>query len=215
MSLASDRTTIRLSNGLRVLLQPEPGTQVVATCLHVGTGSRTEPVAGAAHLLEHALAQVSSGSGPLAAAIAATGGTMNARTSQDYTQYTQILPAGGLELGLRIERDRLTNPDLSQEHIRAQIAVVQAEIRRNVLARLHGGLVLFELPGLLHDDWANRHNGYGDIMAIEALDAPVLRTVFDTGYAPGNIHLAVVGGFSAGRSATLADRLLGSVPPRH
>ncbi len=103
-------TLLRLGNGLRVLLQPLPGCQVVATCLHVGTGFRNEPVAGAAHLLEHVLAQGASSSRPLTDAVAATGGTMNARTAADYTQYTAILPAGALDLGLRIEHDRLTDP---------------------------------------------------------------------------------------------------------
>ncbi len=54
--------TIRLGNGLRVLLEPLPGTHVVAVCLHVGTGFRNEPVAGAAHLLEHVLVQGASSS---------------------------------------------------------------------------------------------------------------------------------------------------------
>lgn len=107
-------TDLTLANGMRVLLQPLPGCQVVATCLHVGTGFRNEPVAGAAHLLEHVLVQGSTADGPLTAAVTAMGGTMNARTSADHTQYTQILPADGLELGLRIERDRLTGPDLSR-----------------------------------------------------------------------------------------------------
>lgn len=207
-------TTVRLANGLRVLLQPLPGSQVVATCLHVGTGFRNEPVAGAAHLLEHALAQGSSRSGPLAAAVTAIGGTMNARTSNDYTQYTQILPADGLELGLRIERDRLTEPDLGAEHIRAQIAVVQAEIRRNVLQRPHGGMVLFDLPQLLHDTWENRHNGYGDITALESLGPAELQAFFDRSYAPGNIHLTLVGDFDPGRARELVERLLGPVPAR-
>ncbi|MFD5508209.1 M16 family metallopeptidase [Streptomyces sp. NPDC059761] len=210
----TDLTDLTLPNGMRVLLQPLPGCQVVATCLHVGTGFRNEPVAGAAHLLEHVLVQGSTADGPLTAAVTAMGGTMNARTSADHTQYTQILPADGLELGLRIERDRLTEPDLSPEHIRGQIAVVQAEIRRNVLQRPHGGLVLFDLPALLHDTWENRHNGYGDIEALQSLGSAELRTFFERSYSPGNIHLAVVGDFDPERARELVERLLGPVPAR-
>ncbi|MGG8407022.1 M16 family metallopeptidase, partial [Streptomyces sp. 12297] len=211
---ADGLTDVTLANGLRVLLQPLPGTQVVASCLHVGTGFRNEPVAGAAHLLEHVLAQGSSGTGPLTDAVAAMGGTMNARTSADHTQYTQILPADGLELGLRIERDRLAEPDLGADHIRAQIAVVQAEIRRNVLQRPHGGLVLFDLPALLHDTWENRHNGYGDIGALGSLGPAELRTFFERSYAPGNIHLVLVGDFEPARALELVERLLGTIPAR-
>ncbi|MEU0600915.1 insulinase family protein [Streptomyces sp. NPDC006393] len=207
-------TALCLDNGLRVLVQPLPGCQVVATCVHVGTGFRNEPVAGAAHLLEHVLAQGASSSRPLTDAVAATGGTTNARTAADYTQYTAILPAGALELGLRIEHDRLTDPDLGAGHVAAQIAVVQAEIRRNMLQRPHGGLVLFDLPGLLHDTWENRHNGYGDIEALEDLGPAALRRFFEESYAPGNVHLALVGDLDPDQARDLVEQHLSPVPPR-
>ncbi|MET8100069.1 insulinase family protein [Streptomyces sp. NPDC005236] len=207
-------TGLRLDNGLNVLLQPLPGCQVVATCLHVATGFRNEPVAGAAHLLEHVLAQGASSSRPLTDAVAATGGTTNARTAADYTQYTAILPAGALELGLRIEHDRLTDPDLGLPHVTAQIAVVQAEIRRNMLQRPHGGLVLFDLPALLHDSWHNRHNGYGDIEALHDLGPAELGRFFEQSYAPGDIHLALAGDFDPERARDLVERHLSSVPQR-
>ncbi|MGW2651476.1 M16 family metallopeptidase [Streptomyces sp. NPDC001393] len=212
--MTSQPTLLRLDNGLRVLLQPLPGCQVVATCLHVGTGFRNEPVAGAAHLLEHVLAQGASSSRPLTDAVAATGGTTNARTAADYTQYTAILPAGALDLGLRIEHDRLTDPDLGPGHVTAQIAVVQAEIRRNMLQRPHGGLVLFDLPALLHDSWENRHNGYGDIEALEDLGPADLGRFFEQSYAPGNVHLALVGDFDPAHARDLVEHRLAPVPPR-
>ncbi|MET8225215.1 M16 family metallopeptidase [Streptomyces sp. NPDC004082] len=207
-------TTWRLANGLRVLLQPLPGCQVVATCLHVGTGFRNEPVAGAAHLLEHVLAQGASSSRPLTDAVAACGGTTNARTAADYTQYTAVLPAGALELGLRIEAGRLGDPDLGQSHVAAQIAVVQAEIRRNMLQRPHGGLVLFDLPALLHDSWHNRHNGYGDIDALIDLTPAALTRFFDDSYAPAGVHLALVGDFDPAHARDLVERHLAPLPPR-
>ncbi|MCT9011739.1 M16 family metallopeptidase [Streptomyces rhizosphaerihabitans] len=207
-------TTLRLENGLRVLLQPLPGCQVVATCLHVGTGFRNEPVAGAAHLLEHVLAQGASSSRPLTDAVAATGGTTNARTAADYTQYTAVLPAGTLDLALRIEHERLTDPDFGPGHISAQIAVVQAEIRRNMLQRPHGGLVLFDLPALLHDTWENRHNGYGDIEALHDLGPAELHRFFLDSYAPGNVHLALAGDFDPQHARDLVEHHLSPLPPR-
>lgn len=205
---------MRLPNGLTVLLEPLPGTHVVAICLHVGTGFRNEPVAGAAHLLEHVLVQGASSSRPLTDAVLATGGTMNARTAADYTQYTTVLPAAGLETGLRIERDRLSRPDLSAAHVAAQKDVVLAEIRRNITQRPHGGLVLFELPDLLHDSWENRHNGYGDADALSGLDPAGLRTFYDRSYAPENVHLALAGDFDTDRALLLAEETLGTLPGR-
>jgi zinc protease len=201
-----------LDNGLRVLLQPLPGTQTVALCLHIGTGFRNEPFAGAAHLTEHVLVHGHPGSRSPVTAVAAAGGTTNARTTADHTQYTQLLPAAGLELGLTVERDRLLLCEPDADMINRQIAVVQAEIRRNVLQRPHGGLVLFDLPVLLHDTWANRHNGYGDFEALADLAPADIAAFLDQAYPPGNIHLAVAGDFDPATALDAAARLLGTLP---
>ncbi|WP_299534927.1 pitrilysin family protein [uncultured Streptomyces sp.] len=206
--------SLRLDNGMRVLLEPLPGTHVVAVCLHVGTGFRNEPVAGAAHLLEHVLVQGASSSRPLTDAVLAMGGTMNARTAADYTQFTSVLPADGLEIGLRIEHERLADPDLSTGHVTAQKDVVLAEIRRNILQRPHGGLVLFDLPDLLHDSWENRHNGYGDAEALAGLDPEALSAFHDRSYAPENVHLVLAGDFDPDRARELVARTLGTLPAR-
>jgi zinc protease len=112
-------------------------------------GFRNGPVAGVAHLTEHVLSSFSASSSGYTKQIASIGGSTNARTALDYTQYLQVVPAGGLGVALRLELSRMAEPLLTAARVLEQIAVVQSEIRRNILQRPHGGLVLFTLPELL------------------------------------------------------------------
>jgi zinc protease len=63
----------------------------------------------------------------------------------------------------------MAEPLLTAARVREQIAVVQSEIRRNILQRPHGGLVLFTLPELLFSSFANGHNGYGNLEELAGL----------------------------------------------
>ena len=71
--------------------------------------------------------------------VQAAGGTFNGSTHPDYTNYFQLLPSGALELALFLEADRMRAPKLTQENLENQIAVVQEEIRVNVMNRPYGG----------------------------------------------------------------------------
>jgi predicted Zn-dependent peptidase len=112
--------TQRVDDGLSVLVRPLPGVAAAATCLHFGVGFRNEPVAGVAHLCSF-----SASSSGYTEQIASIGGSTNARTALDYTQYLEVLPAGGLGVALRLELSRMAEPLLAAARVREQIAVVQ------------------------------------------------------------------------------------------
>ena len=62
-------------------------------------------------------------------------------------------------------------PKLTQENLANQIAVVQEEIRVNVLNRPYGGFPWIRLPPVAFSTFPNAHNGYG---AFEELEAATL-----------------------------------------
>ena len=85
-----ERTT--LSNGLRIVSAPMPGTRSVAVSVYIGAGSRYEndEEAGLSHLLEHLLFKGTT-KRPTAQEISelidSVGGAMNAGTDRELTVY--------------------------------------------------------------------------------------------------------------------------------
>jgi zinc protease len=116
-----------LSNGLRVLLAPDPNTPVVGVAVHVDVGFRSEPEGrtGFAHLFEHLMFQGSESLEKLAhfRHVQGSGGVFNGSTHQDYTDYFEVLPAAALERALFLEADRLRAPKLTVENLRNPVVV--------------------------------------------------------------------------------------------
>jgi zinc protease len=209
-----------LSNGLRVLLVPDPVTPVVGVAVHVDVGFRSEPEGrtGFAHLFEHLMFQGSESLEKLAhfRHVQGSGGVFNGSTHQDYTDYFEVLPAAALERALFLEADRLRAPKLTEENLRNQVDVVKEEIRLNVLNRPYGGFPWILLPPVLYDTFPNAHNGYGDFSELEQASLDDAAAFFDTYYAPGNAQLTVAGYLGAGVDETLAlvEKHFGDIPAR-
>ena len=194
---ARDLHRATLSNGLRVLLAPDPSTPVVGVAVHVDVGFRSEPEGrtGFAHLFEHLMFQGSESLEKLAhfRHVQGSGGVFNGSTHQDYTDYFEVLPAAALERALFLEADRLRAPTLTAENLRNQVDVVKEEIRLNVLNRPYGGFPWILLPPVLYDTFPNAHNGYGDFTELEQASLDDAAAFFDTYYAPGNAQVTVAG----------------------
>ena len=123
-------------------------------------GMRSEPQGrtGFAHLFEHLMFQGSASlpKGQHFTLVQGSGGTLNGSTHVDYTNYYEILPSNAAELAMFLEADRMRSVALTQENLENQVAVVQNEIRVNVLNRPYGGFPWLLLPPLLYDK-SRRH----------------------------------------------------------
>src|SRR5687768_470035 len=99
-SLEIERHT--LSNGLRVVLAPDPAAPSVAVDVRYDVGFRSEPEGrtGFAHLFEHLLFEGSHSLEKLqhASLVQGNGGVFNGNTMPDATQYFEALPPNALEL---------------------------------------------------------------------------------------------------------------------
>jgi predicted Zn-dependent peptidase len=207
-----------LSNGLRVLIVPDPATPVVGIAVHVDVGFRSEPEGrtGFAHLFEHLMFQGSESLEKLAhfRHVQSSGGVFNGSTHQDYTDYFEVLPAAALERALFLEADRLRAPTLSVENLRNQVDVVKEEIRLNVLNRPYGGFPWILLPPVLYDTFPNAHNGYGDFSELEQASLDDAAAFFDTYYAPGNAQITVAGYLDVDETMKLVEKHFGDIPAR-
>jgi zinc protease len=208
----------RLDNGLRVVLSPDRSSPVVAVAVYYDVGMRSEPQGrtGFAHLFEHMMFQGSENLAKTAhfTHVQGNGGTLNGSTHVDYTNYYEVLPSAATELALFLEADRMRSVAVNQENLDNQIAVVQNEIRVNVLNRPYGGFPWLVLPPVLFDDFANSHNGYGDFVDLESSTVEDARQFFDRYYAPGNAVLSVVGDIDVEQVAGWVEQHFGDIPAR-
>jgi predicted Zn-dependent peptidase len=213
---AVERTA--LDNGLRVVVSPDTSAPVVAVAVYYDVGMRSEPEGrtGFAHLFEHLMFQGSASLGKTEhfTHVQGSGGTLNGSTHVDYTNYYEVLPSSATELAMFLEADRMRSVALTQENLDNQIAVVQNEIRVNVLNRPYGGFPWILLPPVLFDTFANRHNGYGDFVDLESSTLDDARQFFDRYYAPGNGVLTVVGDVDVAQVLGWAEQHFGDIPAR-
>ncbi len=215
-SVPVEQTT--LANGLRVVLAPDRAAPTVAVCVLYDVGFRSEPEGrtGFAHLFEHLMFEGSWSLPKLrhAELVQGNGGVFNGQTRADATVYFEQLPASALELGLFLEADRMRAVRLDEETLANQIAVVQEEIRVNVLNRPYGGFPWITLPPVLFDTYNNAHNGYGSFVDLEAATVDDAADFFTRYYTPSNAVLCLAGGFDPDAALPLVERHFGSIPGR-
>jgi zinc protease len=127
-----------LPNGLTVVLNVDKSDPIVAQVVYYHVGSSREVVGktGFAHLFEHMMFQKSEhiGEDQLFKIVQGAGGTLNGSTSQDVTNYYEIVPKNALEVAIWMESDRmgyLTNT-VTRSALTNQQNVVQNEKRQSV-----------------------------------------------------------------------------------
>ena len=207
-----------LPNGLRVVLSPDPSTAVVGVNLWYGVGSRNERpgLTGFAHLFEHMMFQGSEHvpKNRHFELVERAGGSLNATTWFDRTNYFETLPSHHLELALYLEADRMgwMLPALTQEKLDNQRDVVKNEKRQRYDNQPYG-------------DWDERMQAmvfpkshpyhHTVIGSMEDLDAATLEDVagfFRTYYVPNNAVLSIAGDIVPERALGAVERWFGEIP---
>ena len=211
-----ERATLR--NGLRVVVSPDRSSPVVAVAVYYDVGMRSEPQGrtGFAHLFEHLMFQGSASLGKTEhfTYVQGNGGTLNGSTHVDYTNYYEVMPSSATELALFLEADRMRSVAVTQDNLDNQIAVVQNEIRVNVLNQPYGGFPWLKIPPVLFEQFANSHNGYGDFVDLESSTLEDARGFFERYYAPGNAVLVVAGDVDPAQVLAWTEQHFGDIPAR-
>ncbi|GAA2539008.1 MULTISPECIES: M16 family metallopeptidase [Streptomyces] len=207
-----------LPNGLRVVHHRRVPEGLACVGVHYGVGFRSEPRgrSGFAHLFEHLMFQGSASVAPAEhfSVIQGSGGSVNASTRQDYTEYYQCAPESALERMLFLESDRMYAPKFTEQNLRTQLGVVREEIRRNILDRPFGGFPWIDLPAVMYRDFSNAHNGYGDLGDLARATVADCAAFFDAHYTPSNAVLTVVADLSEECVAGMVERHFGPIPAR-
>jgi len=147
--------------------------------------------------------------------VQAAGGTLNASTWLDRTNYFETLPGHELELALWLEADRMASllPAMTQEKLDNQRDVVKNERRWSVDNQPYGSWDE-RMQALVYP--ASHPYHHSTIGSMEDLSAASLEDVgefFATYYAPNNAVLTVAGDFETQEALAMIERHFGPIPP--
>ena len=170
----------RLANGLRLITYVDRTTPVAAVNIwyHVGSKDERPGRTGFAHLFEHLMFQGSENvtKAEHLSLLESIGGSANATTWLDRTNYFAVVPAEWVELVLWMEADRLRTllVGLDQENLDNQRDVVKNEKRSSYDNQPYGGAYI-ELFAMAFPKGHPYH--HPTIGSMEDLDAASLHDV--------------------------------------
>jgi zinc protease len=208
----------QLPNGLRVILSRDDRAPIVAVNLWYDVGSRHEKPGktGFAHLFEHMMFQGSANvaKGEHFDLVQGAGGTLNATTWLDRTNYFETMPSHELELALWLESDRLGGllPAMTQEKLDNQRDVVKNERRWSVDNQPYGTWdeKLQEL--LFPEAHPYHHSTIGSMEDLDAASLDDVREFFAAHYAPNNAVLTIAGDFEPEAALKMVEKHFGPIP---
>ena len=207
-----------LDNGLRVVLSRDPRAPLVAVNLWYDVGSKHEKPGktGFAHLFEHMMFQGSANveKGQHFSLIQAAGGTLNASTWLDRTNYFETLPGHELELALWLEADRMASllPAMTQEKLDNQRDVVKNERRWSVDNQPYGSWDERMQTLVYPESHPYHHSTIGSMEDLSAASLEAVGEFFSTYYAPNNAVLTVGGDFETDAAMAMIERHFGPIP---
>ncbi|CAN5120186.1 pitrilysin family protein [soil metagenome] len=188
-----------LANGLNVYAMPDPTAGTVTIQVWYDVGGKDDPQgrSGFAHLFEHILSRktVNLPYGQISTMVENAGGTRNASTGQDRTNYYETVPPQYLEQMLWTHAERMARPVVDQAVFEAERSIVKEELRQNVLAPPYGRFGRFVIGDNSVDDSIYRRSVIG---SIEQLDSAVLDDALafhEAYYRPATATLVVSGNF--------------------
>jgi zinc protease len=129
-----------LANGLQVYTIRDTRTANVSVQMWYNVGSKDDPAgrSGFAHLFEHILSRVTRNipHGELSRIVEeGAGGTRNASTGSDTTNYFETVPANQVEAMLWAHAERMGRSVLDQQVFETERNIVQEEMRQRVLSQ--------------------------------------------------------------------------------
>ncbi len=203
-----------LENGLRVLFHKDLTTPmvVVNTLYDVGARDESEEQTGFAHLFEHLMFGGSVNIPDFDAPLQKAGGESNAFTSNDITNYYNVLPKENIETALWLESDRMLSLAFTDKNLEVQRQVVIEEFKQRYLNQPYGDVWL-ELRPLCYQvhpyKWATIGKNIKHIEDAKMID---VRTFFAKHYHPGNAILCIAGNFELNEIKSLVDKYYKDIP---
>ena len=209
----------RLANGLKVTLSVDSTTPLVGVNLWYNVGSRNERAGktGFAHLFEHMMFQGSANvpKNRHFELVEGAGGSLNASTWFDRTNYYETLPSHHLELALWLESDRMgwMLPAMTQEKLSNQQEVVINERKERYDNQPYGDWDERIQALVFPHDHPYHHPVIGSMEDIAGANLEDVADFFRSYYVPNNAVLTLSGDLDPVGALESVERYFGEIPP--
>lgn len=208
-------TEYTLDNGLHVILHQDHTTPnvVVNIMYHVGAKNEHPDRTGFAHFFEHLMFEGSKhiGRHEFSELVEKAGGTLNAYTSFDVTNYYILLPSNQLELGLWMESERMLHPVIDSIGIATQKDVVTEEMKQTRDNRPYGRLLTEVIARAF-----TKHPYKGDVLGLDPhirnATEEDITSFHDMFYVPNNAVLVVTGDIDMDKTKKMVERYFADIP---
>jgi zinc protease len=206
-----------LENGLKVIFHKDETTPmaVVNTLYDVGARDEDPNKTGFAHLFEHLMFGGSVNIPDFDKPLQFAGGESNAFTSNDITNYYDVLPAQNIETALWLESDRMLSLAFTNKSLETQRSVVIEEFKQRYLNQPYGDvwLQLRPLAYKTHPyNWATIGK---EIKHIEEATMEDVKRFFKSHYCPNNAILCIAGDFELDHIKQLVNKWYGGIPKQN
>ena len=207
----------KLPNGLEVILFQNKTLPFTAVNIWYKTGSANEVKGktGLAHLFEHMMFQ---GSKNVPKEmhfrfIQEAGGTLNASTSFDRTNYFEKLPSNDLELALWLESDRMGFflEALDQVKLDNQKSVVLNERLERYDNQPYGLAWEKIISNLYAENHPYSWPTIGHYKEIESYTLDDVSSFFKQYYSPSNSTIVITGNFEVNKTISLIEKYFGEI----
>lgn len=205
----------KLKNGLTILLLEDHTVPTIAYYTFFKVGSRNERpgITGISHLFEHMMFNGSARYKPkeLDKYIEAAGGSANAFTTQDSTEYSEEVSSSALDRVIDIESDRMRALTLDTRNLEQERGIVKEERRSSLEDQIAPSMreLLWNYAFVSHP---YRWEVLGFMKDIDAISLQDAKSYFRTYYSPNNAVLVLVGDLKPAYAIRKIQESYGSIP---
>lgn len=213
------RTTIEtyLGNGLKVIIREDHRSPMVMTQIWYKVGSSDESgnILGVSHALEHMMFKGTNKvpNDEFTRLSRIYGGSINAATFTNYTNYYQLYPKAYFPMALELESDRMNNLLLRQQDFDPEIKVVMEERRQrtddNPRAQAFERFRWISYPTSHY-----RQPVIGHMKTLNNIQLSDVKKWYRDWYSPNNAILVIVGDLAVQEALVQVQKYFGDIPAR-
>jgi zinc protease len=213
------RTTFEttLKNGLKVIIREDHRSPMVMTQIWYGVGSSDESgnLLGISHVLEHMMFKGTNKvpNDEFARLSRIYGGSINASTFTNYTNYYQLYPKTYLPMALELEADRMSNLLLRQQDFDPEIKVVMEE-RRLRTDDNPRSLAFERFKWIAYPTSHYRQPVIGHMKNLQNIRLEDVKKWYRDWYTPNNAILIIVGDVDSESTLLQVQKYFGDIPAR-